>query len=256
MHWGNIVHIALIRCRNLRLTAQHTIRFMKIAMTLDGRKFILRLQESEIETVGLLCDDMYIDNDWSVYICFHADKVEDGKKFPLMARLILADTLEKSLSGEGTLWNGILGHLCFANNESYASDKTPYHEFINYLIVTAKINIKKSELMNIVPVEMYDRIIRILHLNCITITYNEEDVATGLFGLASMFNHSCDPNVEMLDKMEDKSGFARFHCLHDVEVGEELCIQYAGKNDSYEDRQQYLMWNYGFQCQCKKCIRD
>lgn len=185
-------------------------------------------------------------------------KVVDDKKFPIMSRLILSDTLQKTLSSQSTLWNGILRHLCFANNSEWITDKTPYIEWIDWLIHKKQnIAMTKDDISKIVPFEMYDRICRILHLNCITIQdgYND-DIATGLFGFGSMFNHSCQPNVEIVPKMENRSGYGIFNTITDIKEGDELCIQYAGQNDNYQDRQRYLMWVYGFQCQCIKCLAD
>eukprot|EP01084_Bolivina_argentea_P098690 177357_1 len=189
-------------------------------------------------------------------------KVMEDKKFPIMARLILSNTLEQTLNTKPTLWDGILGHLCFAKNEEWNIDKEPYDEWIEYVMKNVNSGIQRDELLNIIPFEMYDRIIRILHLNCITIPYNngqnkeDEDIATGLFGLGSFFNHSCEPNVELMNKMEYQSGYAKFQTISDIKEGEELHIQYAGKNDTFEDRQKYLMWVYGFVCQCSKCTYD
>ena len=192
-----------------------------------------------------------------IYLSIYADKVVDNKKFPIMARLILADTLQKGLNGESTLFEGILGHLCYANNPEWTTDKTPYVEWTDWLIHRQEnIDIKKENITNIVPFEMYDRIVRTLHLNCITIQDGEQDIATGLFGLGSFFNHSCAPNCQIIQKMEDKSGYGIFQTISDVKEGEELCIQYAGQNDTYQDRQNYLMWMYGFQCQCSKCVAE
>lgn len=197
----------------------------------------------------------------NIYECngldLYSDKVVENKKFPIMARLILADTLQKALNGEPSLFEGILGHLCYASNPEWTTDKTPYIEWMDWLIHKQKsIVIKKEDVEKIVPFEMYDRIVRTLHLNCITIQDGDEDVATGLFGLGSMFNHSCEPNCEIVQKMENRSGYAIFQTITDVKQGDELCIQYAGKNDIYQDRQNYLMWVYGFQCQCKKCLAE
>ena len=194
--------------------------------------------------------------------CNRTDKSVDDKKFPMMARLVLADTLRKSLNQQVTLWEGILGHLQFVNNPEWTTDQSAYTEWVEYILHTKEMDIAREDLIKIVPFEMYDRMIRTLHLNCITIPYNDGsreedvDVGTGLFGLGSMFNHSCEPNVEMVNVMEMQSGYGTFKTCQAVEEGEELCIQYAGKNDRYEDRHKYLYFYYGFQCECSKCMAD
>ncbi len=97
----------------------------------------------------------------------------------------------------------------------------------------------------------------ILHINSMTICDEKgEDIACGLFGVGSYFNHSCVPNVQLENGMESNSGFASFSTIKDVEEGEELCLMYGGLNDKVEDRRKYFLWNYGFVCQCPKCVEE
>ena len=104
----------------------------------------------------------------------------------------------------------MLGQLAFANNIHVESDE-PYKLWLNYCVSycqSVNIDLTKDNLMKIVPFSMYERLLQILHINCMTISYETDDIATGLFGLSSLFNHSCEPNVELANKMEYQSGYA------------------------------------------------
>ncbi|ETO11958.1 hypothetical protein RFI_25418 [Reticulomyxa filosa] len=186
-------------------------------------------------------------------------------KFPIMARAAMVHTLKALLSRKESLWSGILGRLCYVNHTNHR--KEPYDMWIEYVLQRRQQysliqNLDRDTLMKIIPFEMYQRILNILHLNCITIQFRSnatnttQDVGTGLFGLASFFNHSCVPNVMLEECMEQDSGLGNFVTCEDVSKGDELCLQYAGKGDDYITRQNYFHWYYGFKCECAKCLED
>merc|ERR1712204_147925 len=99
---------------------------------------------------------------------------------------------------------------------------------------------------------------RILNANCMQIQCEDEIIGTALFGLASFFNHSCRPNVELMDKMETQTGYGMFRTVDNVRKGNELCIQYADANrfETFEEKQAYLMFAYGFYCNCALCCQQ
>eukprot|EP00929_Paragymnodinium_shiwhaense_P009183 TRINITY_DN113247_c0_g1_i1.p1 TRINITY_DN113247_c0_g1~~TRINITY_DN113247_c0_g1_i1.p1 ORF type:complete len:351 (+),score=58.53 TRINITY_DN113247_c0_g1_i1:96-1148(+) len=67
----------------------------------------------------------------------------------------------------------------------------------------------------------------------------------------SMFNHSCSPNCE---NMWDASfGVARIFACRDIDADSELCVCYVDPRQPRSARQQVLMENYGFQCDCIAC---
>ncbi|RDX57022.1 SET domain-containing protein [Lentinus brumalis] len=78
------------------------------------------------------------------------------------------------------------------------------------------------------------------------------DKATGLYPLASLFNHSCSPN-------------AFWYCIGDVMIiratglipaGTEITISYCGGLESYEDRQTALKKHMVEHCTCSLCEQD
>lgn len=72
---------------------------------------------------------------------------------------------------------------------------------------------------------------------------------SGLFIMASKFNHSCDPNVGIAYA----SPYLRVYAKRNISEGEELCISYGGKFKEFSERQKYLYTNWKFTCVCKMC---
>ena len=92
------------------------------------------------------------------------------------------------------------------------------------------------------------------------------DAAAGsaVFGTASLFNHSCVPNVahtvwasppEESGQRGTGGGGPRlhFHATRSVRKGEELVIAYVDVELDRAARRQHLLFNYGFGCDCPKC---
>lgn len=65
-----------------------------------------------------------------------------------------------------------------------------------------------------------------------------------------LFNHACDNN---LDFYLDKNGFYLFTTNRFIEKGEELTDHYIDTNLTYKKRQNILLTQYGFICNCNKC---
>lgn len=77
---------------------------------------------------------------------------------------------------------------------------------------------------------------------------------SALYLLASMFNHSCDPNVDVT--FPGDSATAAFVTNRPVAPGEALSISYMDANVKGGERQAHLRWAYGFNCRCKRCSEE
>ncbi|BAM40905.1 uncharacterized protein TOT_030000166 [Theileria orientalis strain Shintoku] len=80
-----------------------------------------------------------------------------------------------------------------------------------------------------------------------------ETMGLGLFNYLSKMNHSCEPNLQI---EYTKNNIAHIAPLVDVPRGEEATISYIDEKDSVENRQEKLYKNYGFKCDCNKCILE
>lgn len=79
-------------------------------------------------------------------------------------------------------------------------------------------------------------------------------LGTAVYLLASLFNHSCGPNVDVTYPMNNST--AHFVAARDIAAGEQLCISYIDASMSVNARQQQLDWGYGFRCRCETCTEE
>ncbi|KAF2093534.1 SET domain-containing protein, partial [Rhizodiscina lignyota] len=82
----------------------------------------------------------------------------------------------------------------------------------------------------------------------------DEFLGYGVWADASLFNHSCRPNV---GKAPGRTW--TFWTTRDVAEGEELCISYLGGEEGtlgVQERRKRLWDTWGFECRCGKCDED
>lgn len=82
----------------------------------------------------------------------------------------------------------------------------------------------------------------------------ESSSGSAVYLLASIFNHSCDPNVNVAYPYND--GTAVFTAARDIKAGEQLTITYIDACQEVTTRQAYLEYAYGFRCRCPKCVEE
>lgn len=77
---------------------------------------------------------------------------------------------------------------------------------------------------------------------------------SALYLLASLFNHSCEPCVNINFPNNDST--AVFTAARRISAGEQLYISYTDADQEVDVRQEYLAFAYGFRCSCHKCQDD
>ena len=76
-----------------------------------------------------------------------------------------------------------------------------------------------------------------------------ESLGKGIWGYASLINNDCSPNTAYF-------GIGKYfisHCIKDIKKGEEITCRYDNSSLTFEDRQEYLLKNWGFKCKCQLC---
>ena len=81
-----------------------------------------------------------------------------------------------------------------------------------------------------------------------TVLINRE-YGVGVWGLASFFNHDCLPNTEHFSIGDFYFGYS----TRDIAKDEEITTRYVSSKKSYKERQQTLLENWRFNCECQLC---
>lgn len=92
-------------------------------------------------------------------------------------------------------------------------------------------------------------LIGIIHSNAFQYKDEQGQTWRGLFPLAAMLSHSCQPNVAYV--VEDHRLF--FHAIRPVARGQELVQSYVQSFTPAHRRQRILWETFGFVCQCEVC---
>jgi len=138
-----------------------------------------------------------------------------------------------------------------SNTEKYPEDKIQFFEemallLIKYLEIDLKDGIEK--LLQFLK----DFIARLL-VNAFTIYNNDNDtIAAAVYSVSNFINHSCEPNAIAIYKGKRQFIYA----LKDIQENEEINISYCNYIKPFYDRHNYLIENYFFECQCKKCLKE
>ncbi|XP_030853047.1 N-lysine methyltransferase SMYD2-like [Strongylocentrotus purpuratus] len=92
-------------------------------------------------------------------------------------------------------------------------------------------------------------------INCNGFSILDNDlngIAPGIYLRASMVNHSCDPNCQVISDGRK----LQLRTVKDVTEGEECTISYVDLMDPTKERQAELEKRYHFTCKCVKCIKE
>ena len=82
--------------------------------------------------------------------------------------------------------------------------------------------------------------------------FYENNIGVGLWGYASIMNHSCNPNVNTFTIGDFMFCFA----VKDILPGEELNSLYFSNTNHYNLRQEKSKINWNFNCSCEFCSND
>lgn len=77
---------------------------------------------------------------------------------------------------------------------------------------------------------------------------------SAVYLLASMFNHSCEPNVDVT--FPKNNGVLALVAAADVPRHTELTVSYIDTTAGRDTRQEQLRFGYGFRCQCLRCKEE
>lgn len=152
-----------------------------------------------------------------------------------------------------------LNTLCSSNISDNIDILTNYDICIEHIIYYFN-GLTTTIAQQIVPLQLYKHILSIIHLNTYalhsTLDNKYSHIGSVLFYNASYLNHSCMPNIQLIEPLTQYTREARFQAIQDININDELCISYVDTTLPYKQRQQQLQYAYGFTCQCDKCIKQ
>ncbi|KAG7670868.1 hypothetical protein Ndes2526A_g01356 [Nannochloris sp. 'desiccata'] len=214
---------------------------------------------------------------------------DNAEKFPLMAaRLacmalqqhqdeneIISKSTENLVSSSKKVMRGDplkdLSSLCYAKIPQAPDDWSNMHAMLLQGLSTSGLSTSKFDL------EWYCWVLSRLHLNVFRVdTVPPLDIqadpaalfkaaaavvsgggapqGSAVYLLGSMFNHSCEPNVDVT--FPNNNAEIAFVAATDIAKNTELCISYIDAGGGRAARQEQLRYAYGFLCNCPKCIEE
>lgn len=183
---------------------------------------------------------------------FEAIKDNQGRHFPLLIASMLADLLA-NIKSSGTLpstWEPL--ELCFAElpAEALPQIELEHGKLVRQFCAAGLATQSTLELF--LPLSRYRRLLGAAQLNAFELTLSHGAKVSALLpGLASCFNHSCQPNV-LISCGETSE--VTFVAGCDIMPGDELCISYVDVDSDHEERRELLLHKYGFDCRCARCV--
>jgi SET and MYND domain-containing protein len=211
-----------------------------------------------------------------------------AEKFPLMAARLACMTLQQQRPGNEInskptknfvsnkkLIRGDplkdLSSLCYANITQAPDDWSEMHGLLLQGLSRSGLSISKFDL------DWYCWVLSRLHLNVFRVdTVPPLDIQTdpaalfraaaaavsggaphqgsAVYLLGSMFNHSCEPNVDITFPYNNAE--ISFVAATDIAKNTELTISYIDAGVGRNARQEQLRFAYGFLCNCPKCVEE
>ena len=178
----------------------------------------------------------------------------DDRKFPLMITEIIARIL--SDLRRGTIADvscaDHVGNLCHQNYaKSTVAALEEEHEAVIRAFSDANV-VGHDDLRTFFPLREYARMVGALQLNAFEVVTRDDLVAVALLpGVASFFNHACEPSVSV--SVDETTGEIVFVTTKDVPRFAQLHIAYVDVTDGSDacaERSTSLYDKYGFRCAC------
>lgn len=181
----------------------------------------------------------------------HNLHLEQDRKFPLLIAKLLASLLAevKRTSSVPTRWDPL--ELCFAemHEESAPQIESEHAQLLSAFADAGLADARTLELF--LPRERYRRLLGACSLNSFELTLAHGAIISALLpGVASCFNHSCEPNLLVSC---GETAEVSFVAGADIAPGDELCITYMDVSAPVVERRDFLLHKYAFNCECRRC---
>lgn len=193
------------------------------------------------------------------------EDIDDGELLLLAAPVHL---VKESPSSIALLQGSIAKTLQFAGGDDYRALLCDYfpRDLEELDGFEGRCEAQSQELIALVGQDEADRIATLVTLNAVLVTLNAEffaylDVWSKLASAilyppaASLFNHSCVPNVARVEL----GPYMMYRAIRKVAKGEPLTISYIGtkiRSESVHIRREVLSRDWHFYCRCEACSEE
>ena len=106
--------------------------------------------------------------------------------------------------------------------------------------IDGKIKLTKEKIINVIKNNLYQIGRNIIYY---------KSIGKGIWGYASLINNDCSPNTAYFGIGE----YFISYCIKEIKKDEEITCRYNNSSLTLEDRQEYLLKNWGFECKCQLC---
>ena len=177
---------------------------------------------------------------------------EQGRKFPLLVAHLLAHLLADLKNGTlPSAWPPL--ELCHAVLEPAAMPQVEREHAALHTAFAAAGLADAPTLELLLPLQRYAQLLGAAQLNAFELcTSRGLRISCLLPAPASLFNHSCEPNVLISCADDHEVGFVM---EREAAPEEELCISYVDLERPGSERRHLLLHKYGFECGCPRCAR-
>ena len=164
----------------------------------------------------------------------------------------------------------IAKEFAFRPDDKYLNEKNHYN--IAFILVKKALKIYPEKFLSLIPDELdensihYDKIKSAHLLYLPSLDKNTAILyATKFFRNAfrfagsacflfdsSQYNHSCNPNIVFYQNEDHMI----FRATRDIKAGEEITERYGNDIMNFKVRQEKLLHNYNFICECTRCRKE
>jgi len=213
---------------------------------------------------------------------------DKAEKFPLMAARLACMALQQQHEGneknskstnnlvfDGKFMRGDplkdLSSLCFANVPQAPDGWSEMHSTLLqglsasglstsqfdlnwYCWVLSRLHLNVFRVDTVPPLDIQTDPAALFRAAAASVSGGGAHQGSAVYLLGSMFNHSCEPNVDVT--FPNNNAEIAFVAATDIPKNTELCISYIDAGAGRAARQEQLRFAYGFLCSCSKCVEE
>jgi len=177
---------------------------------------------------------------------------EEERVYPVLIARIFAYITLQHMRGEPSdsrCWNYL---SCWIGPAAFQSDEQHFDLIFQIF--------KHTPIAHLVTRERYSELLTLITRYAYGINTCEKDEdgaredGVGIYQKGSFFNHNCAPNVTRDFSKNDF--YVEFSAMEPIKKGQQLFAEYVVRSKPVKSRRKKLLRNYGFLCNCERCVEE